>query len=104
VIDELIDRYGEIPAPVEGLIDVAQIRSTAQSAGISEIVQGKEGIAFYTEDLNMESIGRLNSRLDGRISLDLMGKTCFRIAPGKGEKPLTLVKDIVDGYSMTVSE
>jgi len=104
VIDELIDRYGEIPAPVEGLIDAAQIRSTAQSAGISEIVQGKEGIAFYTEDLNMESLGRLNSRLGGRISLDLMGKTCFRIAPEKGEKPLALVKDIVDGYSGTASE
>lgn len=98
VTDELIDRYGEIPAPVEGLIEVAQIRSTAQDLGISEIVQGKEGIAFYTDDLNMENIARLNSRLDGRISLDLMGKTCFRIMPEKGEKPLAVIKMIVDGY------
>ena len=98
VTDELIDRYGEIPAPVKGLIEVAQIRSTAQELGISEIVQGKEGLAFYTDDLHMESIAKLNSKLGGRISLDLMGKTCFRIVPEKGEKTLAVIKMIVDGY------
>ena len=96
--DELIDRYGEIPAPVQGLIEVAQIRSTAQAYGISEIVQGKEGIAFYTDEPDMERIGKLNSKLGGRISLDLMGKMCFRITPEKGEKPLAVVKTVVDGY------
>ena len=98
VTDELIDRYGEIPAPVQGLIEVAQIRSTAQAYGISEIVQGKEGIAFYTDEPDMERIGKLNSKLGGRISLDLMGKMCFRITPEKGEKPLAVVKTVVDGY------
>ena len=78
---------------------MAQIRSNAQELGISEIVQGKEGISFYTEDLRMESLGKLNSKLGGRISLDLMGKTCFRIMPEKGEKPLALIKMIVDGYN-----
>ncbi len=98
VTDELIDRYGEIPTPVEGLIEVAQIRSKAQSAGINEIIQGKDGISFYTDDINMERIGKLNVSMDGRISLDLLGKVCFRVTPEKGEKLLPLMKTVIDGY------
>ena len=95
VTDELIDRYGDIPAPVEGLIEVAQIRNAAQNLGIYEILQGKDGISFYTDDPDMQSLGRLNAAMDGRVSLDLMGKTCFRIAPEKNEKPLALMKQII---------
>ncbi|MBQ9384119.1 MAG: transcription-repair coupling factor [Ruminiclostridium sp.] len=98
VTDELIDRYGEIPAPVEGLIEVAQIRNGAQAAGIHEIMQGKDGIAFYTDTPDMERIGRLNAKFGGRISLNLMGKICFRITPEKGEKTLSLMREIIDGY------
>lgn len=100
VTDELIDRYGEIPAPVEGLIEVAQIRNAAQNLGISEIMQGKDAISFYTEDPDMTRLGKLNAALDGRISLDLMGKTCFKITPEKNEKPLALMKQIIDGLSI----
>ena len=99
VTDELIDRYGEIPAPVEGLIEVAQIRNAAQRLGITEIMQGKEGISFYTEKPDMQAIGRLNAAMNGRISLNLMGKTCFRIMPEKNEKPLELMKKIVSALS-----
>ena len=104
VTDELIDRYGEIPAPVEGLIDVAQIRCKAHSAGINEIIQGQNGISFYTEDIQMERIGRLNAQLGGRISLDLMGKTRFSITPEKGEKVLELMKTVIGGYTEAVKK
>ena len=99
VTDELIDRYGEPPKPVLGLIEVAQIRNMAQSLGISEILQGKDGISFYTDDPDMKRIGRLNADMNGRVSLNLMGRTCFRIAPVKGESPLTLIKKIVTQLS-----
>ena len=96
VTDELIDRYGEIPAPVEGLIDVAQVRNMAQALGITEIIQGRDGLSFYTENPDMQKLGRLNAAMDGRVSLDLMGKTCFRINPEKNEKPLALMKQIIE--------
>ena len=104
VTDELIDRYGEIPAPVEGLIEVAQIRNAAQALGITEIMQGKEGISFYTEDPDMHKLGKLNAELDGRISLDLVGKTCFRIEPEKNERPLALMKRVIDGLAAPSGE
>ncbi len=96
VIDELADRYGDIPAPVEGLIEVAQVRSSAQKLGITEITQNKDYITFYTDAPDMGKLGKLNAAMDGRINLDLMGKICFRIAPQKNEKPLALIKHITE--------
>jgi transcription-repair coupling factor (superfamily II helicase) len=39
---ELVDRYGEPPAPVQTLLEVARLRTVARAAGIADIgVQGK---------------------------------------------------------------
>jgi transcription-repair coupling factor (superfamily II helicase) len=38
VVDELRDRYGELPAPVEGLIAVARLRRRVGQAGLSDVV------------------------------------------------------------------
>jgi transcription-repair coupling factor (superfamily II helicase) len=37
VRDELRDRYGELPEPVETLLDVARLRSTARRVGLTDI-------------------------------------------------------------------
>ena len=99
VTDELIDRYGEIPKPVAGLIDVAQIRNSAHAIGISEIIQGKDGISFYTDKPDMKSIGRLNAQMNGRVSLNLTGRCCFSVMPKKSENPLSLMKEIISGLT-----
>ena len=97
VTDELIDRYGEPPKPVYGLIEVAQIRNLAQNVGITEIVQTKEGLNFYTEKPDMQKIGKLNSEMNGRINLNLAGRVCIKITPNKGETTLELMKTILEG-------
>jgi transcription-repair coupling factor (superfamily II helicase) len=38
VRDELVDRYGELPAPVATLLDVSRLRRRAYKAGLSEVV------------------------------------------------------------------
>jgi transcription-repair coupling factor (superfamily II helicase) len=38
VIDELTDRYGDLPAEVEGLIEVARLRRRAAHAGLADVV------------------------------------------------------------------
>ena len=75
---------------------MAQVRNMAQALGITEIIQGRDGLSFYTDNPDMQKLGRLNAAMDGRVSLDLMGKTCFRINPEKNEKPLALMKQIIE--------
>lgn len=48
VTDELIDRFGEPPQAVQGLIDVALLRNIAASLGIYEISQKNDMIVFLS--------------------------------------------------------
>lgn len=44
VLDELIDRYGDPPRSVQGLVDISLVRVTAARAGIVEIVQRNDNL------------------------------------------------------------
>lgn len=95
VTDELIDRYGDIPRAVYGLIDVAQLRNMAQEAGITEIVQSGDYILFYTAMPDMERVARLNTVLDGRVELNFKGKVNVKVKLDKNEPPLKLMRAVL---------
>lgn len=46
VIDELLDRYGDLPKETENLIKIVEIRNEARKLGISRIVANKDFIKF----------------------------------------------------------
>jgi transcription-repair coupling factor (superfamily II helicase) len=42
IVEELMDRFGELPEPAQSLIEVARIRTVAKAKGLTEVVwQGK---------------------------------------------------------------
>ena len=53
VTDELIDRFGEPPAAVKGLIDIALLRNTASRLGITEIKQVGRRPLIYKKKFDM---------------------------------------------------
>lgn len=69
VIDELIDRFGEPPACVQGLVSVALLRSSATAHGIYEIGHSGDNLYLYINDLDMNKITRLGQRMRGRIKV-----------------------------------
>ena len=69
VTDELIDRFGEPPEAVKGLIDVALLRNRAGLLGISEIKQQGGALLLYKNGMDMEQVGRLVKKLPGRVLL-----------------------------------
>lgn len=49
--DELIDRFGDIPQPVQNIIDVASLKSSAKEVGICEISQSGDALQLkFMED------------------------------------------------------
>lgn len=68
MIDELIDRYGDPPKSVEGLINASLLRNTAASLGITEIQQRKENMIFYIERPSPEQIDAISSAYKGRVA------------------------------------
>ena len=69
VIDELIDRFGEPPKAVLGLITVSQLRSAAAEAGIHEIRQSEEKYLLYSKNLNLEVFAKLSEKLPHRVTI-----------------------------------
>jgi transcription-repair coupling factor (superfamily II helicase) len=50
-VDELKDRYGELPPPAEMLVDIARLRMSAREAGITDIAAQGNFIKFAPADL-----------------------------------------------------
>ena len=55
VMDEFIDRFGEPPVSIKGLIDVALLRANAANLGIYEIKQQNGMILAFVNDLKPEA-------------------------------------------------
>jgi len=69
VVDELLDRFGEPPEPVLGLVDIALVRAAAARCGVFEIGQGNERVSLFIEELNMPMIRAMGEALPGRIKV-----------------------------------
>ncbi|GAB3622187.1 transcription-repair coupling factor [Mariniluteicoccus endophyticus] len=56
---ELLDRYGELPPPVETLLEVARFRTMCRAAGLTEVVAQGSNIRFGPHDLPDSRAARL---------------------------------------------
>ena len=76
VTDELIDRYGELPAPAETLLDVSQLRALCNRLGVSQVTRGKEGLIMKLDERYVPDPACLLqaiSETDGRLVLSARG-------------------------------
>lgn len=74
VYDELIDRYGDVPPVVEGLVEISLLRNTAISLGIEEIKGSDTGVCFYGSNFDLQAIARLDKLLPNRVRLNASAK------------------------------
>lgn len=95
VIDELIDRFGEPPKSVKGLIDVALLRAYAANLGIYEIKQEKDSIVAYLNDLPPERIVEIAGNMSGLGMVKAAGATPHVVFPLKGRSPIDAIKDMI---------
>ncbi|MBO4854270.1 MAG: transcription-repair coupling factor [Oscillospiraceae bacterium] len=55
--DELLDRYGELPAPVRALLDVALLRAAAAAVSVCDITQkGRQLLFSFADTLNVAGL------------------------------------------------
>ncbi|MCI8622668.1 MAG: transcription-repair coupling factor [Provencibacterium sp.] len=95
VTDELIDRFGEPPRAVLGLIDVSLLRGMAANLGIGEIQQRDEAVLLYQDPPNMQAVSLLASRMKGRVMVS-GGKRPYITVRLKGkEDPIELIRQVL---------
>ncbi|MEM1485016.1 transcription-repair coupling factor [Oscillospiraceae bacterium PP1C4] len=101
LIDELIDRFGDPPDAVKGLVDVALVRNTASLMGISEISQKNDAIVLYPEVMDMGRAGSLAVKLRGRVMVSAGSKPYITVKIPKGTEPLDTIREALDAMKGT---
>ena len=95
VIDELIDRFGEPPAAVKGLIDIALLRSTAAALGISEIKQQGDTLLLYKNEMDMRQISSLVAAMRSRVLLSAGSRPYISVRLSPGATPLDTLGEVL---------
>ena len=103
VFDELIDRFGEPPVAVQGLVDVALLRNMAAAVGIREIKQQQQSLLLYCDKLDVALGGRLTAALPGRVMISAGKKPYFsvRIDRTGGKDALDTLREALEAVQET---
>lgn len=94
VIDELCDRYGDMPESVVGLCDIALIRNRAKQLGIHEIKQNEGAVILRFKDMNNPELFDLISKAKGRAVLTPSKEPYITVKVNKGESSLNSLTEL----------
>lgn len=92
VIDELIDRFGDPPKSVMGLIDIALVRAAAVENDITEIGQTKDRLILYSDVIDMKKIAALSNAMKGRITVATTPRPHFKVKLIEGQSQTDALK------------
>ncbi len=95
VIDELIDRYGEPPESVKGLITVSLIRNSAIRHKIYEIGQKGNNVLLYSDHISPEKVAPLIKAMRGRVIISATSKQYISVRNAPNESVLDLLRLIM---------
>ena len=102
--DELIDRYGDPPRPVNNLIAIAMLRGQAASCGVTDISQKNGGVILTLAEVDLELISALAGAMAGRLLFAPGDKPTLTIRLKKGEDPLRLAEQVINRFSALIQE
>ncbi|MDD6645264.1 MAG: transcription-repair coupling factor [Oscillospiraceae bacterium] len=94
VVDELCDRYGDMPEVVIGLCDIALIRNRANHYGIKEIKQNENTILLCFDNLNNPDIYDLIGNAKGKAVLTPSQNPYITLSFGKKDKALNALIEL----------
>ena len=95
VTDELIDRFGEPPAPVLGLIRTSLLRAYSAQHNIYEIGRKGDKLLLYIDDLDMQEISAIAAGFPGRVTVSAAGKPHIAVRIMPQDKMLDLLEKVL---------
>ena len=94
-MDELIDRFGEPPAPVLGLIRTSLLRAYSAQHNIYEIGRKGDRLLLYIDDLDMQKISAIAAGFPGRVTVSAAGKPHIAVRIMPQDKMLDLLEKVL---------
>ena len=100
LIDELNDRFGDIPTEIMNLIRISKLRNTAMSMDFTAIEQKERMLSFYNPNINIERCAVIASEdpFKGSVMISLGAKPHISYKLRENEKILDMCEKIVERY------
>ena len=101
LIDELNDRFGDIPEATENLIRISKLRNSALTLGFTSIENHDRVISLYTPHIDMEkcSVIVADDRFKGAVMISPGGRPHISYKLRPGDKILDVSEKIIERYA-----
>ncbi len=100
LMDELLDRFGDIPKTLWNLVRISLVRNSACSCGIKLVEQKRGLVCFFPENIDVRACTLLASEPEyrGKMMLSLGGKPYFSYRPAQNEDVLDVISGILEKF------
>jgi len=103
MIDELADRYGDLPVSATNLLDIALARALGEACGITAIRQEGTAIFFTQEKPDIDIWSEISALVKGRIRFtgggtDARAEAQIKLQLRQGEDMLGIIHKIFEKY------
>ncbi len=98
ILDELIDRYGDIPKPAENLLMIALIRANALKCGITSISQEGNEFRVTPSHIDIEIWSDVEDDFDGKMKIVLSSKPYISVRPNRNSDSLKSLNRALEKY------
>ena len=104
MIDELIDRYGDIPKETINLLTVSLVRASAMKCGITNIVEENTEIKIHPSVFDFEVWAELSDEYKGRLHIVMSESPIVKFKKQKGENVPELLLKFFTRYQEILKE
>ena len=104
ILDELIDRFGDVPVQVTNLLTVALVRSAAMKCGITSVVEEATEVRIHPSVFDFEVWSELSERYRGRIRVLMSDAPSVAFRKQKGDKVPAMLYELFVLYAKLLEE
>ncbi|MBE6593975.1 MAG: transcription-repair coupling factor [Ruminococcaceae bacterium] len=106
IIDELIDRYGDIPKATLDLLTIALVRAAAMRCGILNIVEEQSEIRILPSVFDFEVWSELTDdpKYKGRIRVTMSEPPCIILKKQRGDNVPDMLLGLFEKYEVLLKE
>ncbi len=99
MIDELSDRYGDLPRPAVSLLHIALARALGEACGVTFIRQEGHAVYFGQDTLDIDIWSELAEMVKGRLRFSGAGTSAaIKLQLREGEDMLPIIHKIFEKY------
>jgi transcription-repair coupling factor (superfamily II helicase) len=98
ILDEMIDRYGDMPKPVENLLMIALIRANALKCKITSITQEGSEFRIIPSHIDIDIWSEVEENFDGKMKIILSSKPYISVRPKSSADALKSLNRALEKY------